>query len=202
MSLVYKNGPDEAVEAVKNGLELMASKGALSTPRLSNTLANRTGAPLLEEALPVYHLGLSDLAESPDIKASIQTGWRYPIRQNGEILAHAETDIDQSKKHFFAGIHEGPFAEGVTEALKAAEEQSEIKAGNFEVRLLFIPALHVAALWLVDKKDNSNFAVPIEPTPASLIPNKLILLEDLLTILQDKAKSALAFYQNGDTRVG
>ncbi len=178
MPIVYRNVPVEAIEAVKNGVELMPSKRAFHTSRLYSAFTERAAAPVPEQALPVYHLGLSDIAKSPDIKISTQTGWRYTLKQNNEVLAHAETIIDPNGKNLFAGTNGGPLVNGTAKAIEAVEDQSEIKQGNFEVRLLFIPALYVSALWLADKEGKADFAMPIEPTPALLTPNKLIPLKE------------------------
>ncbi|HII93575.1 MAG TPA: hypothetical protein HA262_15860 [Methanosarcina sp.] len=202
MPIVYRNKPAEATEAVRTGLELMASKSAFKTPRLHSAFTEKAVTPLTEQALPVYNLGLSDIAASPTTKASIHTGWRYTLKQNDEIIAHAETVIDPNSRHLFAGTNEGPLVEGTEKAIKAAEEQSEIKKGNFEARLLFVPALHVTALWLADKERKADFAVPIKPVPSPLIPNKLIPLEDLLVILQEKARSVIESYRDEETLVG
>jgi hypothetical protein len=195
--------PDEAIEAIKTGVELMASKNAFHSPRLSRAFNEKIIAPILEKdlaalperALPVYSLGLSDIAKSPDIKTSYKTGWCYTLNQDDETIAHAQTIIDPNGKHLFAGTNEGPLVEGTYKAIKAVEKQKEVKERIFEVRLLIIPALNVAALWLVDKENNVDFAVPIEPAPASLTPNELIPLEDFLAIVQDKAKSAIESYR-------
>ena len=94
---------------------------------------------------------LSDLVKDRKEKELSQTGCRYTLIHNNEIIAHAEAVIDQNGKNLFAGTNEGPLVEGTAKAIKVAEKQSEIKKGNYEVRLLFIPALHLSALWLVDK---------------------------------------------------
>lgn len=138
----------------------------------------------IKQALPVYHLGLSDIAESPDIKKSVQTGWHYMLKQNDVTVAHAETVIDPNGKNLFAAISEGPIVEGTAKAITATEGQNKIKVGNFEVRLLFIPALHIISLWLADEKGKADFVVPIEPTPAFLTPNELIPLNEFLITLQ------------------
>lgn len=202
MPLVYRNEPDEAAEAVRNGLEQMASKGAFSTPRLRSAFIEKAQAPSTEQALPVYNLGLSDLVKDRNVRASTQTGWRYTLKQNNETIAHAETVVDRNGKNLFAGTNEGPLVEGTAKAIKAAEKQSEIKKGNYEVRLLFVPALHVTALWLVDKESRADLAMPTEPAPAPLVPNKLMPLENLLEFLQEQAKSKLESYHGDDTLGG
>lgn len=199
MPIIYRSEPAEAVEALRAGLERMAFKRAFTTPRLRSYMAKKTEAPLPEQALPVYHLGLSDIAKNQDLEASTHTGWRYTLKQNNEMIAHAETIISPNGKHLFSAINEGPLVEGTAKAIKVAEEQSEVKKGNFEVRLLFIPALYVTALWLVDKEGKKDFAMPIEPSPAPFTPDKLIPLQDFLSVLQEKAKSALESYRGEET---
>jgi hypothetical protein len=118
---------------------------------------------------------LSDLVKDRKEKELSQTGWLYTLKHNNEIIAHAETVIDQNGKNLFAGTN--------------------------EVRLLFIPALHISALWLVDKEGKADLAIPVEPNPSSLTPNKLMPLEDLLAFLQEQAKSKLEAY-HGDEKLG
>lgn len=60
--------------------------------------------------------------------------------------------------------------------------------------------LYVTALWLVNKSGGPDYAVPVEPVPPPLVPNKLIPFEDLLELLQEKAKSSAA--QRDDTLGG
>ncbi len=117
------------------------------------------------------------------------------LKKNDVTLAHAETIIDPNGKNLFAAIREGPIVEGTAKAITTTEGQNEIKVGNFEVRLLFIPALHIIALCLADEKEKADFVVPNEPTQAPLTPNKLIPLNEFLVILQREAKSALESYR-------
>jgi hypothetical protein len=111
----------------------------------------KAGEPVPERTLPVYHLGLSDPAEGKDASAAVHTGWRHMIKQNNEIVAHGETIIDTKGIHHFAAINEGPLVKGTSKGIATAEKEDAIKKGNFEVRILLVPALHVAALWLVDR---------------------------------------------------
>jgi hypothetical protein len=201
MPIVYKKEPDKVAEVLKAGLEHMASKNAFTTPQLHSIINEKAPVPLPEQALPVYYLGLLEIVEKKDIQVSIHTGWHYTLKRNDKIIAHAETVINPKGRHVFLGTSEGPFIEGPSAAIKVAEEQDEIKLGNFEARLLLIPALHITALWLVDTEDKSDFVVPIEPTPSFLRPNMLIPLKDFCVILYNEAKAALAFYQE-DTMKG
>lgn len=201
MPIVYRNEPAEAAEAMREGLDKMTLNRAFSTPRLRTAMATKAEAPVPAQALPVYTLGLSDLAEGRDASAAVHTGWRYAVKQDDEIVAHGETIIDPAGKHHFAATNEGPLVQGTTRAIEAAEAQDEIKRGDFEVRFLFVPALYVAALWLVDRSGKSDFVMPVEPAPPPLVPNKLMPFNDLLALLQEKAKSYSAA-QREDPKLG
>lgn len=68
MPIIYRKAPPEVDKIVKTWVEDWASKGAITTPILKSLPPGYTFAPSNEETIPVYHLGLSDIAESPDIK--------------------------------------------------------------------------------------------------------------------------------------
>lgn len=199
MTIIYQKEPAEAAEAIKTGLKQMAAKRAFSTPLLSRAVIEKAEEPLPVQALPVYNLGLSDLAKGKDIRAAVHTGWRHTIQQNNEIVAHGETIIDPKGIHHFAAINEGPLVKGTSKAIDIAEKQDEIKKGNYEVRVLMVPALYVAALWLVDKSGKFDYAMPIEPSPPPLVPNKIIPFKDLLAFLQEKANLVPAAERDDDT---
>jgi hypothetical protein len=192
MPIIYQKEPAEAAKAMKQGLDKMIANRAFSTPRLARLSTGEAGAPVPVQALPVFTLGLSDLAEGKDASAAVNTGWRYAVKQDDEIVAHGQTIIDPAGKHQFAATNEGPLVEGTHKAIEAAEAQDEIKSGEFEIRFLQVPALYVAALWLVDKSGGRDYAVPVEPAPPPLIPSKLMPFGDLLEFLQEKAKLHMA----------
>jgi hypothetical protein len=199
MPIIYRNEPAEATEAMKSGLEKMVSKRAFSTPRLRKAIIETAEAPVPAQAVPVYTLGLADLVKGKDVSAAANTGWRYAVKQNNEIVAHGETIIDPQGRHHFAATSEGLLVEGTTKALDLAEAQDIIRKGKYEVRFFQVPALYVAALWLVDKTGKSDMALPIAPTPPPLVPNRLIPFSDLLAFLQEKARAIPAAQLTDDT---
>lgn len=138
MPIIYQKEPDEAAEAMRTGLKQMADNRAFSTPLLRQAVIKKAAEPVLDLVLPVYHLGLSDLAEGKDARASVNTRWRHMISQNNEIVAHGETIVDPNGIHHFAAINEGPLVKGISEAIETAEKQDAIKKGNYEARMLLV----------------------------------------------------------------
>jgi hypothetical protein len=148
--------------------------------------------------LPVYNIGLTDLAKSRDLTAAVQTSWRYLLRHDNEVIASADAVVGPDRKPAFAQVNEGPLVGGTVRAIQTADAQEEVKKGKYEVRLLMVPALYTAALWLVDTTGGRDLAVPLDPAPPPLIANKLISAKELLLVLQEAAKAALAARPAGE----
>jgi len=83
MPLVYRNESDEAAEAVRKGLEQMASKKAFSTPRLRDAVAEKAATPSTEQVLPVYNMGISDLVKDQKKVKAPPPNW---------MALHAQTE--------------------------------------------------------------------------------------------------------------
>lgn len=193
MGLIFKPEPKEVADAVNAGLDRMHTLKAFSTPllaqRISQTrkLAIAPSAPLPTQALPVYTLGLNDLADGKGFTAAIQTGWRYLVRHDNEIVASADAIVGHGREPQFAQVSEGPLVAGLDSALQAANLDKSLEKGEYEVRLLIAPALYVVALWFVDKAKGQDLAMPINPAREPLVPNKLMKESELLAVLHEAA---------------
>ncbi len=189
MPLIFKPEPREVMQVVESHLGKMTSKQAFSTPRLAK-IKFKDAAPIIPtQAVPVYHLGLTDLVENRDIDAAELRSWRYLIEHNGEVVASADAVINAEGKPVFSHVNEGPLVNGIISAIQTANSQEILQSGEYEVRLLIVPALYVAALWLVDMTGAQDQAMPIEPTFAPLTTNKLITIEHLIETLQELARA-------------
>jgi len=202
MSLSFKTEPSEVAQVMKSKLGQMTSLRAFRTPELARAISGgKAQPPVPSQALPVYHLGLTDLAKNGNLSSVSHTGWRYSLKKGNRVIADAETVFGPGRKPLFAQVNEGPLVQGTQSAIKAASTNKDIKTGNYEVRLLMIPALYTAALWLVDTKGGEDMAIPIAPVALPLEPDKPIPVETLLVVLRKAAKSTLAT-QKADEAIG
>jgi hypothetical protein len=188
---------------VKARVGEMAAKRAFRTPYLAKIML-KEGAPtpIPTEAIPVFNIGLTELAEKGDLSGASQKSWRYLVKQEEKVVASADALICPDKKPVFSHINEGPLVEGTVSAIQVANANEEVKKGQYIARLIMVPALYFAALWLVDSTKKRDLAIPIEPAPAPFVANKVIPLEELKTTLQKLAKSSLASQQQDDTLGG
>jgi len=192
LPLVFKPEPPEVTQVVKAHMDTMMAKQAYRTPRLSEITRKGAAAPVPTQPLPVYNIGLSELAKNRDQTAATQKSWRFLVKHGDDVVASADAGIGPDKKPVFSHVNEGPLVKGVASAIQSANAQEEVKKGSYEVRLLMVPAVYVAALWLVDLVGGKDLAMVIEPTPPVFVPNKLITVEELMVKLQKLAKETLA----------
>ena len=189
MPLIFKPEPQEVKQVVESQLGKMTSKQAFSTPHLAKMKEEDVGAIIPTQVVPVYNLGLNDLVENRDMAAAELKSWRYLIEHSGEVVASADAVIDAEGKPVFSHVNEGPLVNGITSAIHTANSQEMLQRGEYEVRLLMVPALYVAALWFVDTAGAQDHAMPIEPTFEPLRANELITIEQFTSTLQELARA-------------
>lgn len=144
-------------------------------------------------ALPheVYAMGL-DAVIAGDLKAARRTGWRYLVVQGDRAVAAAVVDAPEGKSRMqFSHVNSGPFVEETVNAVSQAEGLEAVARGDYEVRLLNIPALYVMALWLHGERD--DLLLPMPPTNENLDAKKVYTPSDLLKRLKRAAQARLAF---------
>jgi len=132
------------------------------------------------EPHPVYVATLDALAAGKLLAAAKQTGWRYLLAQNDEVVAEAELTVGRrgakgakGAKHedlAFAGLTHGPFTAATVDGLHAAERLPQVETADYELRLLKVPAVYLVALWLHGA--NEDILVPLGQPPAGLKKNK------------------------------
>jgi hypothetical protein len=202
MPIKFKKEPTEVNEAIKTGLSKMSASKAFSTPQLRRATLEGAETPTAEQAIPIYSIGLSELSEGKNLGVAKQNTWRYLVRQSGKVVANADIAINPEGKQALAQVNEGPLVAGTTKAIEAANAQEKIKSGQYEVRILMIPALYVAALWLVDSTNKIDFVMPVEPTPPYLQVNKLYQVNEFMVLIQKAAKEKVAAQPSDQRMLG
>ena len=190
MPLIYKKEPRKVTQVVKSQFDKIRSGKGFRTPLLASIQFRRDIANLdQKQAVPVYHLGLDDLKRKKDISTAKHISWRYLIKHKGKDVATADAIIDDDGTTTFSHVNEGALVSGLVSAIKVANSDKIIRNRDFEARILMVPALYVAALWLADLAGGKDYAIPFEPSPAPLTPNKLVTIERFMKVLQRLART-------------
>jgi len=114
------------------------------------------------------------------------TGWRYLVADRDRIVASAEVAGDTGESPLLNG---GPYVASTATAIDELEQLPEVTAGDFELRLLKIPALHIAAAWLVGDR---RLVVPLAPAPRFLDAGRPYPEADFAAAIRRPAEQILA----------
>ena len=135
----------------------------------------------------VYTLGLDELAEGNGLEAAKAVGRRVLIMDAKQPVATAElSDPDGAGG---VAANEGPFTESTASTIEKVESWPVVADGDYELRVLRLPALYLMALWLKDEAGNADLLVPLYPAPRGIEPGRGYTEEELLRDLRERATS-------------
>jgi len=133
----------------------------------------------------IFTAGLDVLLER-GLEAAAPAGWRYLVADRDRIVASAEVAGDSGEAPLLNG---GPYVGSTAAAIGELERLPPVTAGDFELRLLKVPALYVVAAWLVGEQ---RLVVPLAPAPSFLEPGRPYTEEEFVAALREPARRVLA----------
>ncbi|MFW9080944.1 hypothetical protein ACOI9X_16975 [Pseudomonas sp. P2757] len=185
MQLTYPKAPSNGVQTLRQALQ-----AALQTQGFGVNRQFAAAAPAkisLSEAYRGYSLSLDDLSNGKGLQEAKVGDWHYLVFADGATIADAQ--LADVRGHVeFASLNHGTLAAATVDALKLAEQSPQLHGKSVELRVLFISALHVVAIWL--HAAGENVLIPIEPTPKELAVTQLYSEAALLALLKPAADQA------------
>ncbi|PYQ31389.1 MAG: hypothetical protein DMF56_05705 [Acidobacteria bacterium] len=108
----------------------------------------------------VFTATLADVLAGRVLNAAQESAWR-------DVTAGAAAEVASRNGEFvITSINEGPFVAATADALETARQLD----GDYELRVLSIPAVYVVALWLY--ADAGSILIPLSPAPSGLTANQ------------------------------
>lgn len=177
----------ESIDAVTAALSELAGRAEFRRRALAR--ANPLDVAL---AVPhdVYTLGLDELAARARIDQARRIARRFLVMAGDRAVSSAEI-ADEDGTGFQA--NEGPYVVATADAIARAEDDPDLADGDYEIRLLRIPALYFVALWLRDVRGDHDVLVPLDPAPAPFEPGRRYRPDDVLAELAASARTRLEF---------
>lgn len=134
----------------------------------------------------VYTLGL-DVALEGGLERATSAGWRYLIADRDRIVASTELAGESGETQMLNG---GPYVAATAEAIDQLDKRPEIATGDWELRLLKVPALYIVAMWLVSER---QLIVPLAPAPSYLEAGRAYSPDEFLDAITQPARDVLGF---------
>jgi hypothetical protein len=167
--------------------ELVAHVQRLAHPPTSASILRDAGTDRLVLTAPhrAYVLPADAIAQA-GLEGARFVGWRFLLMEDERVIAAVQTAGEQVRT---PSLNAGPFVGATAAAINSLESLSEVARGEFELRLLTVPALYAAAAWLVGER---TLVVPLAPTPACLRAGEPYTEQSFLDAIREPARSALA----------
>jgi hypothetical protein len=176
-----------ALETIRDGVARLARR-----PEYRSRAIGAAGPETLDIAAPhdVYTLGLDALAAGSGLEAAEPVARRVLLMRAEEAVATAELADPDAGEGLSAT--EGPFTASTASTIAAVESWPQVAGGDYELRLLRLPALYLMALWLKDRSGNDDLLVPLDPAPTGLEAGRRYEEGELLRELRELAAARAA----------
>jgi hypothetical protein len=201
MPLTSRTAPRAAsTRLIAHVTDLLREKKTLPGARVEMRLEKMSHS----EPHPVYYVPFDALAQGKLLAAAAQTSWRYLLVQDdAAMIAEAELSAGgkrtskakgkrSAKPLALLGVSQGPFTAATVDALHAAEQLPKVAAADYELRLLKVPAVYLAALWLHGATD--DILIPMGNPPGGFKKNRPYSEKQILRALKPVAERAQRFH--------
>jgi hypothetical protein len=201
MPITSRNAPRPAsARLIAHVTDMLREKKSLPGARVEMRLEKMSHS----EPHPVYYVTLDALAQGKLLDAATQTSWRYLLVQDDAAIAEAELSAGgkstgklkskraSAKPLTFLGVSHGPFTDATVDALHAAERLPKVAAADYELRLLKIPAVYLAALWL--HRADDDILIPMANPPGGLRKNKPYTEKQVIRALKPVVEQTKQFH--------
>jgi hypothetical protein len=179
--------PEPALRAIRAGVERLADR-----PEYGDRGLGGADPATLEAAVPhdVYTLGLDEIADGKGLGSAEPVGRRVLVMEGERAVATAELTDPVGGEGFSAT--EGPYTETTARAVREVEGWPVVVDGEYDLRVLRLPALYLMALWLKDRDGDADMLVPLDPAPSGTEAGRGYPADELLTELRGRARELLA----------
>lgn len=190
MPVAFAQPPEAVEELTRTKIqEIARDKGF----RVASLATAQPGQVSLGSGHPVYNLGLRDIVGATPVAQLPITSWRFIVQHEGAEATAAETlGAGPSRQPEFSSVNQGPFVSGTTNAFAAIAKDPAFADGNWEMRLLRVPALYVYAIWTHDTRGGGDRLRPVDPAPACLNAARSYTWDEFLSALRPEAEKRLA----------
>jgi hypothetical protein len=190
MPVTFAPPPQQVAEVTQSKLQEMAQGKHF---RVAPLLAAKPEQIELSSGHAVYNIGLDELLSNKPLSDLPLTGWRFIVRSGTPEAAAAETlSAPGHGTPTFASVNSGPFVGGTIAALQSLATDPAFAQGDWEGRMIRIPALYIMAIWAHDKQTGNDLIRVTAPAPPYLDTAKSYTWDQFKAAVEGPAKQKLS----------
>lgn len=190
MPLSFTPPPQNITELTQARVQDLASQRQLTVAPLANISPTSIR---LDSGHPVYNLGLQDVVGNKKPSEVSVNAWRFIVRAApaAEPAAAETLTVGPSGQAEFSSVNAGPFVGGTEAAFAALTRDPALAQGDWEARLLRIPALYLFAIWVHSKQNGEDRFRPVQPAPSFVDPNRTYTWAEFQAAIKPAAQQKL-----------
>ncbi len=153
----------------------------------------------------LFILSLEDVNDAQVIDGARPVGWGFLVRRGERVIASVETARESnSAREIFAQLNHDT-GNSIADVFRRIESEEVDETGDFELRLLKVPALYSINAWMHDRsRPEADRIAPVAPVPFGLrsawIYSKRDFEENLMR-LANEARVAAPHVSDGPTNL-
>jgi hypothetical protein len=152
---------------------------------------------------PIYTATIEDLLKGQLFEHPRLMAWQYILRQ-GDVLrgsaevAVAPTKAGEGETLEYSAYQTGPFPRLVLDAVSFATTLPSVATADYKVRILRLPWVFLAAVWLA--RQNDDLLIPLRPVPHSLEEKRVYREAELTSALSAIASQRFNYANTAQDR--
>lgn len=183
MALVKPTPSDDTARAYREGLAELIELGRAPA-----------GLPAAEYPQQVFVLALQDAARSTGLEQAKPVFWQFLLGSASEPAYAADVaHPPPGRPPKMTSLARGPLIAKSIRASQEVEALPQVRAGNYELRRLFIAGLSIRAFWLKSLEDKSDLAVPYHALAEELKAMQPYRMVEFMSIIRPLARKRLKF---------
>jgi hypothetical protein len=193
MPIKSSQPPSQALDALNAGVNQFRQTPGAKTLEARPVILARNAVQESVEGMPhqVFQLSLDDVSAGKGVNQASASGWRFLVGKGSDQAVAGEVH-SLTGNHEFGGLSHGANVAKMVELLQQAERLPEVQNGDFEPRLLRVPALYIVAIWLKDRKSGQDILIPLPPSGPPLVVGQHYSASDFEAVLKAAADARIA----------
>jgi hypothetical protein len=183
MALIAQIPPRATREAFRKGLAEMVRYG-----RAPQDLAKQ------DTAQQLYILTLEEIVRGTGLGEPKPTAWEFVVgTAAGPAVAIGVAHPPPGQSPKVTSVIRGPDPAEALQALQQVKKLPQVRARNYELRLLLIAGLYIGAYWLRALEGGSDLAVPFHALARELEHMRAYPMDKFLAVIKPLAEKRLKF---------
>jgi hypothetical protein len=181
MSILVPQPPPQVQHLIRNSVLQILKESCLPAPYPCHAVEI-----YFAYAQHLFAFNQQQYLNAEPLDKAVEKGWQLLVADGSQFFAGANAKLDPQVGYVFAGLRAGSYVNGTIEAfsLTIASQYNGPQAPEYEARVISLPWMYVAALWLyAGGEGHDDIFLPIAPVGKGLDTTHFYVGDEFLNAL-------------------